>query len=142
MSSLIHKYYGLEHDLNTLDFKKYKNVLDELLQNSNTKCNISTNTYKTKTNGFFIDCGELTINNMKYSLRYYKQKYNQTFKRELYTCSSKIITAALISMYTDKVDIKSVSLTFIGYIFGDTILPILLTNYSLNYAYKYYLSFL
>ena len=122
---------------NTLHINQRK-VLNELLENS--KCEGTQQEPENKVN---INFGDLTINDTPYSVRYsYKSNCKsdsskeRSFNEQLYSRTSKILTASIISMYFGKVDVNSVTLSLVGYLFGERIFPILVTNYSLGYAYK------
>lgn len=91
-----------------------------------------------------LDLGKWIINGESYSVQYsYKGKGDDSgkelsFNEKLYKHVSKTLTASMISMYFGKVDVNSVTLSLIGYTFGETIFPILVTNQSLRYLYNYF----
>lgn len=123
---------------NTLHINQRK-VLNELINNTSQTTNKAQQSSKSEL--INMDFGNLTINGVTYSISYsYKgkneEKKERSFNEQLYSNTSKILTASIISMYFGKVDVNSVTLSLVGYLFGERIFPILVTNYSLNYAYK------
>jgi hypothetical protein len=124
--------------IQNLENKQFRQVLDELVEKVNSKCKVNTDNVEEKIK---MDFGDLTINGITYSVTYsYKKNHFSkecSFNEQLYKHTSKILTASMISMYFGKVDVNSVTLSLLGYLFGESIFPILVTNYSLSYVYRY-----
>lgn len=125
---------------NTLHINQRK-VLNELINNTSQTTDKAQQSTQDISNEINMDFGKLTINGVNYDVSYsYKGKNERSkersFNEQLYSNTSKILTASIISMYFGKVDVNSVTLSLVGYLFGERIFPILVTNYSLNYAYK------